>query len=267
MGLQGLTQVNIELSSVCDKAKLCSFCGRQNDKINPQPKGQMPWGLLRNIADQIPAGTIVQFHRDGEPTAYDHFGSALDLFYNCITSIVTHGENLAKKAREIMNRCDVVTVSAFNGDPDMALQLDSVREFLRLKGDCRPRVNIKIVGEMPPEKEALYGSLDVPIIRRVMHVSDGNYKYAKRNPTIPEHAICLDMLSHPAIDWRGRLFCCVRIDPADKGLLGDLNESSLDELWNSPLRMEWLKAHVAGRRDLASPLCHNCIYYGVPTGN
>lgn len=265
--LNGLSQINIELSSVCDKAVLCPFCGHQNEEINPAKKGQMPVNLLLRISWQIPPGIVVQFHRDGEPTAYPKLGSALEMFSHCITSIVTHGENLAKRADEIIDNCDSVTVSAFQGDKDVKLQLASVKEFLRLKGDRRPRVNIKIVGAMQPEREVMYGSLGVPIIRRIMHVPDGNYRYAKRNPVVPEHAICLDFLSHPAVDWRGRLFVCVRLDPSDKGLLGDLNTHTLDELWNSPLRQEWLRAHVAGRRDLASPLCQNCLYYGVPTGD
>lgn len=265
--LSGLSSVNIELSSVCDKAVLCPFCGHQDDKINPQKKGQMPLTMLMRISEQIPPGVVVQFHRDGEPTAYTCLDKALDAFSHCITSIVTHGETLAKKADQIIGKCDAVTVSAFNGDQDVEIQFASVKEFLRLKGDRRPGVNIKIVGTMQPEREALYGSLGVPIIRRGLHVPSGDTRYAKRNPTIPEHGICLDFLHKPTVDWRGRLFICVRLDPTDKGLLGDLNESSLDELWNSPLRQEWLKAHVAGRRDLASPLCHSCIYYGVPVGD
>ena len=242
------------------------FCGHQNEKINPAKKGQMSFPLLSRIASQIPPSTIVQFHRDGEPTAYSRLGEALDRFSHCITSLVTHGETLTKKAEEIMDRCDVVTVSAFNGDRDAELQLESVREFLRIKGERRPRVNIKIVGTMQPEREARYGSLGVPIIRRALHVPSGNFRYARWQPALPEHGICLDMLHKPAIDWRGRLFICVRIDPFDEGLLGDLNTHTLDELWNSPRRQAWLKAHIIGRRDLASPLCKDCKYYGIPAG-
>lgn len=263
--LNALSAINIELSSICDKQVFCPFCGHQDEKINPQKKGQIDFTLLCQIATEIPENVVVQFHRDGEPTAYPRLGEALDLFSHCITSIVTHGETLGSKADEIIGKCDSVTVSAFNGDQDVEIQIVSVKEFLRLKGASRPRVNIKIVGTMTGEREALYGSLGVPIIRRIMHVPSGDTRYAKRNPTLPEHAICLDFLSHPTIDWRGRLFVCVRIDPTDQGLLGDLNKSSLDELWNSPLRMQWLEAHRRGRRDQASELCRNCLYWGIPT--
>lgn len=265
--LTGLNQINIELQAVCDKRTLCGFCGHQDDEINKNPKGAIEWELLCQITYQLPPGIVVQFHRDGEPTAYSLLEKALKMFsaLSFITSIVTHGENLIKKADEIIGNCTSLTVSAFNGDADMEWQLENIREFLKLKGDQPPMVNIKIVGAMPPEKEAIYGSLGVPIIRRLLHVADGNYRYAKRNPTIPEHNICTDFLSHPSIDWRGRLFICNRLSTNDEGLLGNLNDSTLEELWNSPKRMEWLEMHKRGRRDQASPLCHKCLYYGVPS--
>src|SRR3990167_264101 len=264
--LNGLSQINIELSAICDKRNLCPFCGHQDDKINPNKKGMMRFGLFTCIVDQLPVGIIVQMHRDGEPTAYDFLGEALYyLRSKFITSIVTHGENLIKKADEIIGNCTYLTVSAFNGDTNMDWQIENIKKFLELKGDRPPIVNIKIVGSMPPEKEKLYAALDVPIIRRLLHVPDGNYKYARRNPTVPEHGICLDFLHHPSVDWRGILYVCNRLDSKDQGLLGDLNTSALDELWNSPKRMEWLEAHKKGRRDQASPLCMKCLYYGVPS--
>ena len=223
--------------------------------------------MFRNIIEQLPENIIVQFHRDGESTAYNNL---LEVLLLCkwgylITSVVTHGENLSKKAGEIIGNCTSLTVSAFNGDPDMEWQIENIKNFLELKGDRPPMVNIKIVGFMPPERERIYASLGVPIIRRLLHVPDGNYRYVRRNPTVPEHGICLDFLHHPSIDWKGRLFICNRLDPSDAGLLGDLNESTLDELWNSPKRMEMLRAHMVGQRDLANPLCARCIYFGVPS--
>jgi len=264
--LNGLSQINIELTSRCDKRNLCQFCGHQDDEINPNKKGRMLFMLLVRIADQLPDGIVLQMHRDGEPTAYDFLGEALFYLHpRFIVSILTHGENLIQKADEIINHCTSLTVSAFNGDPDMEWQIENIKNFLELKGDRPPMVNIKIVGFMPPERERIYASLGIPIIRRLLHVPDGNYRYVRRHPTVPEHGICLDFLHHPSIDWKGRLFICNRLDPSDAGLLGDLNESTLDELWNSPKRMEMLRAHMAGRRDLANPLCARCIYFGVPS--
>ena len=266
MGLAGLNQINLELQAKCDKHTLCGFCGHQNDKINPVKKDEINFSLLCKIRDQLPKGIVVQLHRDGEPTLYRRLGDALLALSDFIVSIVTHGENLVRKAPEIIDRCNTVTVSVFKGDPDQELQYNTLKEFLRLKGDHRPMVNIKVVGEMTQDMEIMYGHLGVPILRRLLHIPTGNNKYFRGTPTIPETGICLDFLSHPSVDWRGILRVCSRMDPRDEGVLGDLNESTLDELWNSDKRMTWLDAHKKGKRNAAAPLCANCLYYGVPTG-
>lgn len=259
--LNGLSQINIELTSRCDKA--CSFCGHQNPDINKKLEyGDMDFYLLREIRDQLPRGIVVQFHRDGEPLIYERLDEALFLFSRFITSIVTNGKKLVQKADQIILNCTSLTVSAFRGDPDGPEQLRILTEFLKLKDECPPLVMVKWVGDgVNPE----YEKLGVPIIRRLIHVPDGNYKYAHKDPTIPEIGICLDFLHHPSIDWKGNLYVCNRLDGEDKGLIGNLREHSLDYLWNSPRRVEWLEAHKNGRRDLASALCKNCKFYGVPS--
>ena len=85
--LGGLSQINVELSSKCDKR--CYFCGHQNEKVNVGLRyGDMDLTLLAHIAGQVPRGTIIQAHRDGEPLVYPHLAEALDLFSHCIRSIV-----------------------------------------------------------------------------------------------------------------------------------------------------------------------------------
>ena len=261
--LTALSTINVELTSQCDKHTLCAFCGHQKQEINPIVYKPMPWALLLKIQQQIPVGVVVQFHRDGEPTAYPRLREALDLFNGHITSIVTHGENLVKKAEDIIGRCTTLTVSMFKGDPDGQMQFAIVKEFLALKGKDSPQVNIKVVGELPIDRDVY--SLGVTVIRRVLHVPTGDTKYAKRDPTVPEIGICLDFLSHPSIDWKGDLYICNRLDSTDASLLGSLQTYTLDELWNGEKRRIWLEAHKIGRRDLAAPICRDCKFWGVPT--
>ena len=261
--LGGLAQLNLELTSRCDKHTLCAFCGHQDPDIFPLLQfGDMDFGLLTSIRDQLPEGVTVQFHRDGEPTVYPRLGEALDLFKTFTTSIVTHGENLGKRAHEIINRCTTVTVSVFRGDPDESKQLQSVKEFIYAKGRYAPNLFIKIVGEYPDNP---WEGLGVPVIHRLIHVPGGNYKYAKAKPTIAETGVCLDYLHHPSVDWQGRVFICNRLDPDSKGYLGSLTEQSLAGIWGGARRMEWLRAHQQMRRDLV-PACKDCSFWGVPSG-
>ncbi len=262
--LNALNQLNIELTSKCFKHTMCKFCGHQDSDINPNLAfGDMEFDLLCDISNQLNNGIIVSFHRDGEPTDYPRLGDALKLFGGYITSIVTHGENLVKKAKEIIGNCTTVTVSVFRGDPDHDMQLDILKEFLQIKGDHRPVVQIKVVGDMDT---VCYEKLGVRFIRRGIHIPSGNSRYAKDSPMVPEVGVCLDFLGKPTVDWKGRLFICNRLDTTDGGELGDLNDSTLDDLWNGSKRMEWLEAHKRGRRDLAAPLCRTCTYWGVPSG-
>ena len=261
--LSGLAQLNIELSSRCDKTHLCPMCGHQDQGVNPIQYGDMDYGLLDKIRSQLEPGIVVSFHRDGESTVYPRLRDALDLFEGFTTSIVTHGINLARRADEIIGRCTTVTVSVFRGDRDELEQRTALATFLTAKGDGPPQVQLKIVGDMSPEELAPYEALGCRIIRRLIHVPISNSKYAHRAPTIPEVGMCLDALHRPTIDWRGRMYLCNRLDPSEHLLIGDATIQSLDNIWNGEARMIMLDAHKAGRRDLANPLCAKCEYWGV----
>lgn len=266
--LSGLSQINLELTSRCDKATLCAFCGHQDPSVHPTLRyGDMAWDLLCAIAHDLqPLGRelVVQFHRDGDPLAYDLLASALEICEDHIRSIVTHGERLADRAMDLIGKCEAVTVSIFRGDPDRELQLTALRDFLKIKGGKLPRVFLKVVGDMTDAELQPYINLDVPILRRLIHVPNGSSKYAHRLPTMPEHGLCLDLLHHPSVAWDGRVYLCNRLPTHDAGLIGNLNEESLDAIWNGKLRADYIQAHLEGRRADVPP-CKDCLYYGVPS--
>lgn len=262
--LGGLAQLNIELTSRCSKRTACFMCGHQSQQVNPNLTfGDMDFVLLEKISKQVPSGVIISFHRDGDSVDYPRLADALDLFAAFPTSLVTHGERLAERAKEIIGRCTTVTVSVIPNDRDRALQLESIRSFLAQKGDMPPVLQLKFVGAIDDAKP--YEDLGVRIINRALHSKKGNWNYVKVQPIAPECGICLDFLGRPTVDWRGRVFICNRLDTLDQGMIGDLNEQSLDAIWNGLARAAMLKAHLAGRRDLANPLCSACESWGIPT--
>ncbi len=263
MSLSGLAQLNIEISSRCDKTHLCSYCGHQDPTVNPITYGDMDYGLLKFIRLQVQPGIVISLHRDGEPTAYPRLREALNLFRGFTVSLVTHGLSLASRAEDIIDRCSTVTVSVFRGDQDAQAQLVSLKAFLNAKGDRAPQVQVKIVGDMANEEVQAYERLGVRVTRRLIHIPISNAKYAHRNPTVPEVGVCLDALHRPTIDWRGDVFLCNRLDADRHGFLGSVVTDSLDSIWNGPVRKQMLDAHKAGRRDLANPLCATCTYWGV----
>lgn len=268
VSVHGLTQLNVEITSVCDKATLCQFCGHQNPSLHPTLKrGEMSPELLERLSAELqPLGQalVVQFHRDGDPLACSDVRGALSRFKAHIRSLVTHGEQLAKKAQEIIGQCEAVTVSIFRADPDRDVQYQSVRRFLELKGDALPRVYLKIVGDLDEDELCAYRLLGVPFMRRRLHLPLGNSKYAGGLPAMPEHGLCLDLLHHPSIAWDGRVYLCNRLDTEDRGVIGNLHEETLEAIWNGTRRRDVIQHHLLGRRDLV-PSCAGCLYYGVPT--
>ncbi|MBE6372417.1 MAG: radical SAM protein [Lentisphaerae bacterium] len=264
--LNGLTNINIELTSRCNKN--CWMCGRRKvDREYPDlalEYGDMDFALLEKIATEVPAGIVVQLHNNGEPLLYPHFGEAVKLFKNNgnIVNIVTNGKLLLEKADEIIDNLDTLSISVFENDEEAEEQYKIMEKFLKQKGARKPFTSLRLIGDVDDTR---YQKLNTLIIRRILHSPMGSFKYRKLNPTIPEIGICLDFLNHLAINKDGDVSICVRFDPKRLGVLGNIRNCTLAELWNSPKREEWKKAHVEGHRERI-PLCSYCQFWGVPTG-
>jgi radical SAM protein with 4Fe4S-binding SPASM domain len=262
VSLDGLSVVNIELTSRCNKN--CWMCGRR--KIERDYPGLAEWGdmdfaMVESIAGQLPPGIVVQFHDNGEPLLYPRFGEAVRLFKKQIKCTDTNGKLLVEKADEIIDNLDTLTISTFERDPEADEQYELIKEFLARKGSRRPNVIIRCLGEMDL---ARYRKLDCIIATRILHSPMGSFKY-KGTPTVPEIGICLDLLSHLVIKRDGTVATCVRFDPNHLGVLGNVKDTSLEDIWNGKLRRSYLQYHIKGQRDKV-PLCKTCEFWGVPTG-
>lgn len=265
MALNGLGCVNVELTSRCNKK--CWMCGRRKvDNDYPElamKYGDMDFDLVRSIAGQLPPNIVVQFHKDGEALLYPRFGEAVRLFPNQIKNIVTNGKLIVEKSKEIIDNLDTMSISVFENDEEADEQFKLIKEFLKIKGGRKPFTSLRLIGDVDSSR---YESLGCLIIRRVLHAKMGSFNYKKKDPTIPEIGICLDFLNHLCINREGKVSMCVRFDPKRLGVIGDLGKQTLDEIWNSPKRMEWMELHKEGKRDKI-PLCSFCQFWGVPTSS
>lgn len=262
--LPGLTNVNIELTSRCNKN--CWMCGRRKtDKEYPElalKYGDMDFDLVKKIAKQLPPRIVVQLHNNGEGLLYPHFGEASRLFKNQIRNVVSNGKLLVEKADEIIDNLDTLAISVFENDSEAEAQYKIIEKFLKIKGDRKPFTVLRLNGNVDARP---YEKFKLLIVRRILHAPMGSFNYQRRNPTIPEIGICLDFLNHMAINSYGKVSTCVRFDPQGLGVIGDANKESLESIWNSKKRMKWLELHRQGRR-AEVPLCSYCQFWGVPTG-
>jgi len=262
-GIYGLSAINIELTNRCNKA--CWMCGRRKVERD-YPKlalqyGDMDFNLLKIIAPQIPPRTVIQFHKDGEGLLYPRFGEAVRLFKNqTIKCLTTNGKLLAEKAAEIIGNLDTISLSIIQDDPEADEQYEVIKKFLEMKGSQKPFVIYRLLGDVSSDR---YENLPGIIVRRILHSPMGSFKYQKKT-TIPEIGFCLDLMNHLVISNTGEVSFCVRFDPNKIGVLGNIKEQTLSEIWNGEMRQEIINLHVAGRRDMVT-LCSTCEYWGVPT--
>ena len=259
----GLKTVNIELTNRCNKD--CWMCGRRKvDKEYPEIAlnyGDMDFELVKKIAEQLPDSIVVQFHSNGEPLLYSKFGEAVSLFKRQIRCVDTNAKLIVKKADEIIDNLDTITISVIENDPEADEQYELVKEFLAIKGNKKPNMIYRCLGNVDKER---WKKLDGIVATRILHNPLGSFKYEK-NPTIPEIGICLEILNHMAINRLGKTSICVRFDPKGLGVIGYVNATLLVDIWNDPKRKEWIKYHVEGCRSKI-PLCSFCDFWGVPRG-
>jgi len=281
----GLSVVNIEITSRCNKNCFC--CGRRKlEKLKKTDWGDIDFKLLKIIAEQLPENIIVQFHFNGESLLYPKFGDAIKLFPNQIKCLDTNGKLLVKKEYEIIDNLDTLTISVIENDPDGDEQYKLVKHFLNIKGDNKPFMVYRLLGDVS-NKQRWY---DLPgiVATRVLHNPMGSFDYKnkvtipkhvtnkqrwydlpassfgyKKKVTIPEHGICLDLLTHLVIDRYGDCYPCVRFNPSRYMKLGNVRENTLLDLWNNPHRLEMIKQHVKGNRK-CTVLCSSCEFYGCP---
>ena len=260
--MNGLGFINVELTSRCQKSCFC--CGRRKlEREYPElcDWGDMPRELVESIARQGPEGITVQFHNNGEPLLYPNLGWALSLFKNNIRSFNTNGKLLVDKADEVIGNLETLTISVIQDDIEGDEQYATVCDFIRRKGIRKPSLVFRLLGNVDrPER---WHGLSGIIAKRILHDPDGSRNYEKR-VTIPEIGICLDLLTHLAINRYGEVSVCVRFDPDKHGVIGNLNSKTLDEIWNGKIRKHYIDSHLGGLRHTLN-LCGKCDYYGVPT--
>tara|TARA_Y100000310_G_scaffold153576_1_gene152969 strand:- start:1916 stop:2635 length:720 start_codon:yes stop_codon:yes gene_type:complete len=238
------------------------MCGRR--KIEREyPKlanwGDMDYEMVKSISEQLPENIVIQFHNNGEPLLYDCIGEAFSLFTHQIRCLDTNGKLLIEKASEIIDNLETITISTFHEDPEASDQAKIVSKFLELKGDRKPNVIIRQLGNAKdfPEYDGLIKA------KRQLHKPEGSFGY-KSPPTIPEIGICLDLLNHMAIKSTGLVLMCVRFDPLGLGVIGDAKQQSLESIWNGEYRQMVVKKHIQGKRDEVA-LCKTCEYWGIAT--
>ena len=173
-GLSGLANINIELTSRCNKS--CWMCGRRKvDRENPGlalEYGDMDFELVKKIAEQLPPNVVVQLHNNGESLLYPRLGEAFRLFNRQITNVVTNGKLLVEKADEIIDNIDTIAISVIENDLEADEQYDIIKAFLRRKGDRKPYTILRLNGDVDQERYKYFGLL---IATKILYSPMGSF--------------------------------------------------------------------------------------------
>jgi radical SAM protein with 4Fe4S-binding SPASM domain len=271
--MNGISTINIELTSRCNKQ--CHMCGRrQLEKENPKWKesqGDMDWRTFRNILPHLEPGMIVQLHWNGEPTLYHNIQDASIALkkIGCIVSMNTNALMLGDHWREFVH-FDSIACSVIEGDSseNYIRQMKQITLFLLHTQNIEkpPLIIIRSLGNVPPGFMSMVFNYTPRVMwaTRVLHAPEMSREYRKR-PIMPEIGVCLDLLSHLAIDRYGDVYPCVRFNPEKVNCLGNVIETKLCDIANNSLRKGLIHLHLSGRRKEAL-LCRDCHYWGCPTG-
>jgi radical SAM protein with 4Fe4S-binding SPASM domain len=263
--MHAISTINIEVTSRCNKD--CWMCGRRKlEKETPgwaEKMGDMDYRIVIELARQIPAGTVVQLHWNGEPMLYPLLADAAGAFRKagCIVAMDTNGSIVDQPKFKNFHS---ITVSVIQGDTpeNYSRQISTITHLAAMFP--KKRKVIRALGNIPPYTKTLAKQLGFLYVPRILHSPDMSRDYEKP-VTMPEIGICLDLLHHPAIDRHGNVFPCVRINPKGENLLGNVMETPLDQILGGDHRKNLIENHIAGNR-YKVPLCCECDYWGIPRG-
>jgi 8-amino-3,8-dideoxy-alpha-D-manno-octulosonate transaminase len=228
----GLVSTNLETYGHCNRK--CSFCFN-NDRFQQREKGELPAKYWKKIIDDLAkidfAGRISP-HFYGEPLLDKRL------------------PDLLAYARKRLPLAHIVVVS--NGD---FLDEKQFRKFIKIGVDHFAITN--------------YDDFERPILEDLqnkfpLHIHVRSYQDYEKTDRTGEiflkhkeiHEPCLRPASQLVINWQGEvLLCCM--DYYAKEVMGNLKQTGLWQIWNSPKFQEYRRILGQGQRQKIG-ICQHC---------
>jgi radical SAM protein with 4Fe4S-binding SPASM domain len=243
--LLGLVEVELNLTELCNRA--CSFCPRHDPKIYPNLNLHMSLSTLNKIKEQLSLnsfnGSII-LSGFGEPTLYKHLATAVALFSEYRTELITSGDLFLSNKIKIQDLFDLglkyITINDYDNNPllkELASQYSSVR--IRLHHDDNT------------DRFKEYG------------FNNRGGTLWKLSAPVPRP--CYVSAYRAVFDWNGDLLLCDH-DWSKHARFGNINHQPLKALWYDKKFLEYRKSLYLGNRNI-SPACSNCSINGTLVGN
>lgn len=275
------SRINIEPTNQCNLR--CNMCPRRD---LTRPVGDISLELFDKLAGEISrhAPAEVRLHKDGEPLMAPHIFELIDHIKTEAPSTLLNMDTNAllldeeKAAKLLDSKLDVLlfSVNAATADTYKKVRgstkydqvIGNIERFLamrRERGYVWPKVKVQLI-VMAETKDEIglfkekWGPHDVDVLL-IPAINWGGHRPevqslmqlpAKRYP-------CGFLFNSFSINWDGRVSFC-NVDFNHLGIIGDVNEQTIEEIWKGPGFEHFRRLHKQGRFGEID-LCRDCNYW------
>lgn len=250
-------------------------------EFNPKKATFLPMELFCKIADEMGKNpwSILRFHGRGEPLLHPNFIEIIAYAKKVGVGTVTSFTNAIlldkEKTDKILNaRIDLMELSIdafsehsyreFRGTDFFSQVVKNAENFIKTRNELGDKTQTKVIvsavdcPEFQPEKKAFeeyWSKRADKVIFRPYHT------YGGRLPTIAscqseEVVPCSQLWTRFSVNPWGKVNACFN-DWADKEIVGDLDQSTIAQIWRSD-PFEVIRKKSLKENSVLS-CCHNCL--------
>lgn len=288
--------IDVELTNTCNFR--CLMCPTGTHSMQ-RASGFMTEEIFYKILDEVrPHKTPLRFIRFGEPTLHaqlpEFVRAATDA--GCMTHINTNGSKLDRESIEALIDAGLTSLKfSFQGiDPKSFSEMRNTDFFTELVEVIRLTHNVRGDREFPflqVSTSITYETVEqVQFFRKLMEgitdqVSVGRtvldhldveavrlrpkememlHRLIAEETVVKKHPECPEVYDKLSINFDGTVTACCG-DSDNLMLVGDVNKTSIKDIWDSP-RLNQYREMLADMRHDELPLCRTCYdYQGLQT--
>jgi radical SAM protein with 4Fe4S-binding SPASM domain len=275
------SRINIEPTNQCNLR--CRMCPRGD---LTRPVGEIDMDLFDKLAQEISrhAPAEVRLHKDGEPLKNPRIFEMIDHIKTVAPSTLLNMDTNAllldeEKANKILDsKLDVLlfsvnaataeTYKKVRGSTKYDQVIENIERFLKLRqerGFVWPKVKVQLI-VMAETKDEIglfkeqWGPHEVDVLLIPAINWGGHRPEVKSLMQLPEKRYpCTFLWNSFSINWDGKVSFC-NVDYNHLGIIGDVREQTIEEIWKSPEFERYRELHKTGRWGEID-LCRDCNYW------
>ena len=264
-------EYGIEITNRCNLK--CIMCAREG---MTRPIGDMTVEVFQKLINQISDhAELVYLHGDGEPLLHKNVFEMVKYAKNkgLRVGLSTNATILDAKATSLLlnSGIDYLILAIDGASPETYEKIriggnfGKVTENIRYLLEERKRLKIPVFClvqciSMPQNRHEsdMFYRMWKPFNPDVIRIKP-LVELIKGGTTNPNTYPCIFLWRSIMVDWDGTVFpCCVDTNSTIR--LGNINDTSLHEIWNGKSIQNLRKIHAADRQK-EIPLCRNCDMY------